>query len=366
MSRRILHVFPSFAAGGAQMRMVALANHFGNSFSHRIVALDGDTACASRLDPALEVDFMTPPHGASLPARLQVIRRSISLGAPDLLITSNWGSIEWAMAARSIRGLRHLHSEDGFGPEERERQIPRRVWTRRLVLNAGTTIVPSRLLHRIATDTWRLPSRRVHYIPNGIDLNRFAPRTHDASERATPVIGCVAALRPEKNIGRLLRAAAIVARQANFALHIAGDGPERARLKAQAAASGITACFLGTLQDPAPFYRTLDIFALSSLTEQMPLSVMEAMASGLPVVATAVGDIAAMVAPENRAWLTAQDDDALAGALLCALRDPGRHAAGRANRARAEAEFGFTTMADRWRALIEGARATKEVRACAA
>lgn len=354
MSRkqRILHVFPSFAAGGAQMRMAALANHFGARLAHTIIALDHDTTCRDRLDPALDVAFpAAPAMRQPLPQRLLTIAATIRTHQPDLLMTSNWGAIEWAIANRLGPRIRHIHTEDGFGRDERDRQLPRRVWTRRLILRSSTTIVPSQTLLDTATTIWRLPPRALHYIPNGIDLATFTPAA--APRNGPPVIGCVAALRPEKNLARLLRAAAIARRHHAFDLVLLGDGPDRAALEALANDLSLPVRFLGALAEPAPVYREFTIFALSSDTEQMPLSVMEAMASGLPVVTTRVGDIARMVAPENLNFLTARDDQAMADAMVELLADPARQTlVGIANRRHAQQHFDFSVMAARWQALM--------------
>ncbi|MDD2877373.1 MAG: glycosyltransferase family 4 protein [Acidiphilium sp.] len=352
--RRILHVFPSFAAGGAQMRMAALANHFGTRFSHMIIALDGDISCRDRLDPALEVSFPAiSPLSGSLARRLRDIVGVLRRTRPDLLITSNWGAIEWAIANRLRFRAQHIHTEDGFGRDERDRQIPRRVLTRRVILRSSITIVPSHTLYDTATRIWRLPVSGVTYIPNGIDFARFTPASTPPGGRA--IVGCVAALRPEKNLGRLIRACAIARHRHEFDLIILGDGPGRAGLEALATELGLPVRFLGAIADPAPVYRDFTIFALSSDTEQMPLSVMEAMASGLPVVATDVGDIAQMVAPENRDCLTPRDDQAMADVLGSLLGDPARiERIGRANRARAAQNFNFATMSSLWGVILTG------------
>lgn len=354
---RIVHVFPSFAAGGAQMRMCALANHFGDRFSHAIVALDNDTTCRDRLESRLDIGFPSPPSTSTgFPRRLRAIGRTLRALRPDLLLTSNWGSIEWAIANRLGGRVRHIHTEDGFGPDERDRQIRRRVITRRLILRSSTTIVPSRTLFDVAACVWQLPRHSLHYIPNGIDLARFSPAV---ALPDTPVIGCVAALRPEKNLARLIRAAAIARREVKFELRILGDGPDRAALEHLAAELGMPVMFLGARSDAASFYREISLFALSSDTEQMPLSVMEAMASGLPVITTDVGDISRMVAAENRPFIVRRDDAALAAALSGLIIDPERaHMIGRANRARAIEEFDFAAMARKWSDVLMPVRRT--------
>src|SRR5580698_6416438 len=150
----VLHVFPTFAVGGAQVRFAALANHFGREFRHMVVALDGDLGCRERLDPNLDIEFpaIAAPKHAML-ANAWRFRALLRRWRPDVLVTGNWGAIEFAMA--NLPPLtRHLHVVDGFGPEERETQIGRRVLIRRLVLGRGKVIVPSRNLERIATEIW--------------------------------------------------------------------------------------------------------------------------------------------------------------------------------------------------------------------
>ena len=98
-----------------------------------------------------------------------------------------------------------------------------------------------------------------------------------------------------------------------------------------------------------------DVFALTSDTEQMPLSLMEAMASGLPVVSTDVGDVRAMLAPENLPWVGARDDTVVADLLASLLADRGARArVGAANRAKAERDFDQEVMFNTWRGLWTG------------
>ena len=361
----LVHVFPTFAVGGAQVRFAALANRFGREFRHMIVALDGVTSCRERLDPGLDVSFpiIDAPKNAMLGNAIR-FRALLRQWRPDVLVTGNWGAIEFALA--NLPPLtRHLHVVDGFGPEEQQAQIRRRVLIRNLALRWGQVIVPSRNLERIATGIWKLSPRVVRYVPNGIDLDRFTGGSRPAND--PPVIGTVAALRPEKNVGRLIRAFASVARErparlvparlVPARLVIVGEGPERAGLEALTAGLGVApmVTFTGHRTDTADLYRSFDVFALTSDTEQMPLSVIEAMASRLPVLATRVGDVPAMLSRENADFVGPRDDAAIARLMTALLARPDHWAAiGQANRAKAERDYAQETMFESWRALWSG------------
>lgn len=322
------------------MRFATLANYYGERYAHTICSMDGRTDCRERLDGGLDVSFLPVPAAAGgMVQRVRAYRRSLQALRPDLLVTSNWGSIEWAIANMAVR-IPHVHLEDGFGPDESDRQLRRRVLTRRLVLRRATVVVPSGTLLRIARDIWALPERVLRHIPNGIDLRSYRPA--EKAGAGAPVIGTVAALRGEKRLDRLLHAAALLAGGHPFTLMIVGGGPELARLQALATALGIGArvVFTGAQAYPAALYNMFDVFALSSDTEQMPLSVLEAMGSGLPVVATDVGDVRRMLAEANAPYVVARDAGAMASALRALLDLPERRRMiGAENRARAVAVF---------------------------
>jgi glycosyltransferase involved in cell wall biosynthesis len=353
----LLHVFPSFAVGGSQMRFATLANRLGARFRHVVVAMDGREECRERLKPGLDVTFVRPAlrsrdtfgNWRRFRALLQSIR-------PHRLVTYNWGSIECAMA--NWPGIaRHLHIEDGFGPEEAIRQLPRRVLTRRCVLRRSTVVLPSRTLFALACDVWRLKPSALRYVPNGVDCRRFGASdiVPYAWEGEGPIIGTVAALRREKNITRLLDAFRAVRARMPCRLLIAGDGPERAALEAHAVALGLggDVRFVGHIHATETIYAALSVLALSSDTEQMPTAVLEAMASGLPVVSTDVGDVAAMVTDENRRFITPADG--LGDALANLLANPSRASdIGKANRRKACREYGEDRMVEAYESLFGG------------
>jgi len=361
--RTLLHVFPSFAVGGAQMRFVQLANQFGRRYRHVIVSMSGNSEAFGRLSGDLDARLLDVPveRGKTWP-NLKTFRRVLKELRPDLLVTSNWGSIEWAIA--NWDGLSpHLHMEDGFGPEEVSRQIPRRVWMRRLALRRSTVMLPSRTLHDIAGRIWRLRKQSLLHIPNGVDCERFGIGANPEFAAsmglggAEPVIGTVAALRAEKNVTRLLEAFAEVVRRRPARLAVVGDGPELPALRNRAdelhIASQVT--FTGACLEPEKLLPSFTVFALSSNTEQMPLSVLEAMAAGLPLAATDVGDVRHMVSEENRPFVVTATVPALAKAILALLDNPERaRAIGEANARRARTGFDQSLMFAAYRDLFDG------------
>jgi glycosyltransferase involved in cell wall biosynthesis len=263
------------------------------------------------------------------------------------------GAIEWALASRLLPVSRHVHLEAGFGQGEADSQIWRRVLFRRLALaRCALVVVPSLSLAELACQIWRLPAARVAYIPNGVDAARFAAIDRDTVPGFVRgpgelVIGTVAPLRPEKNIGRLLRVFALLPNLRRLRLIIAGAGEERGALEQLAATLGIAGrvIFAGQVA-PESVLGTFDIFALSSDTEQMPNALLEAMAARRVVAAVDVGDIKRMVCEGNREFIVARDDSlAFVTALTRLLGDPEkRETLGSNNRRRVVTEYSQERM----------------------
>ncbi|MBM3526441.1 MAG: glycosyltransferase, partial [Alphaproteobacteria bacterium] len=163
------------------------------------------------------------------------------------------------------------------------------------------------------------------------------------------VIGCVAPLRPEKNLARLLRAfAAAAGDDPRWRLVVAGDGPELSRLEIVAQQLGVRhrVQFQGWVADTAEFLAGVDVAALSSDTEQAPFSVLEAAAAARAVVATDVGDVRELVSEANRPYVVArEDEDGFAAALRGLVADPGlARRVGEANREHVAARYPASRM----------------------
>ena len=362
----VLHIFPSFGIGGVPLRMVRIINHLGKRFRHTVIALDNNFEAAAGVAGDIDVKLLSMQR--SRRGALRAVAGSVLALRrlrPDLLLTYNWGAIEWAMASRLLPVSRHVHLEAGFGKGEADSQIPRRVLFRRWALaRCALVVVPSRSLEDLARRVWRLPAARVAYVPNGVDTVRFSSPDRDGVPGFTRrpnelVIGTVAPLRPEKNVGRLLRVFATLENSLTVRLVVAGDGIERGSLERLAAELGIAQRVIFTGQvTPESVLGTFDIFALSSDTEQMPNALLEAMAASRAIAAVDVGDVKRIVCEDNREFIIARDDvPGFAAAITRLARDPKmRDALGMKNRHRVTAEFSQERMFSAYFEVFAGDR----------
>jgi glycosyltransferase involved in cell wall biosynthesis len=214
----------------------------------------------------------------------------------------------------------------------------------------------------LISDGWaarELPAmigKAVDNVPKGVDIKVFKPEGNNLRAinklSGTKVVLCVSRLVPIKNLPMLLRAFAIVRRSdPSVRLVLVGEGPQQMELEAKAKALGITEAvtFAGYVPQnaTADWYRSADIFALTSDFDNSPNVVLEAMASGLPIVATDVGGLRDYVtSPENGTLTPKGDESAFAEALLALLRDPIRaKAMCDYNRTTAIRQFSWTASA---------------------
>ncbi len=367
---RFLHLHSSFHAGGKELRAAGLINAFGPRVAHSIVsAQPGALSAASAIASGMAVDYpadFPALAGSPLPGRLR--RLAAAMQGHDLILSYNWGAMDGVMAhalfSRNMGLPPLVHHEDGFNEDEAARLKPARNWYRRIALaRAAALVVPSRRLEGIALDAWQQPRGRVRHIVNGIDCLAYAKKPRrDVLPRLIKRpgelwLGTLAGLRPVKNLPSLVRAFAALPEP--WQLVILGEGPEREAIAAEALRLDLAhrVHLPGFVGDPAKAVGLFDLFALSSQSEQFPISVVEAMAAGLAVAAPAVGDVADMVSAANRAFIApAGDEAALSAALMRLAGDPNLRAAiGRDNRARARAEYERQDMIDAYRAVYEGA-----------
>jgi L-malate glycosyltransferase len=363
---RILHIHSSFDPGGKELRCVRLINAFGGAAFNALVSGEpGQRGAAALIEPMVVWARFPRLKGKPWPWRLKAM--AAAMQGYDLICTYNWGAMDAVLAHTLFADVYKLpplvHHEDGFNEDEAARRKPGRNFYRRIALGrASALVVPSHTLERIALHEWEQPRTRVRRIPNGIATRAYARKPKPdvlpglVKRKGELWVGTLAGLRKVKNLTSLVRAMTFLPDE--WQLVIAGEGPERPAILAEAEKQGIEhrVHLPGFVADPASLIGLFDVFALSSASEQFPISLIEAMAAGLPVAAPAVGDVAAMVAEANRPFIAASGDEReLRRALSALADDPAlRKRIGDANRARAREEYDEAAMIQRYKALYWG------------
>ncbi len=319
---------------------------------------------------AADVRFLGIPRRST--AHLHAWRPVLRLLRPqhtDVLHSHQYGSNGWGAIlsglARTPVVVAHEHSWSFEGRPLR-RFVDRDVVSRR----ADAFIAVSNIDRRRMIDIERIDPAKVVVIPNGIP----APpppsgrdlRAELGIDPGVPVIGTVSVLRVEKALPVLIEAAATVReRFGDLRVLIAGYGPQRARLEEQIDALGLreTVILLGLRTDIPDLLEIMDVAVCCSEFEGCPLSVLEYMEAGLPVVATRVGGLPELVSHRDNGLLVERDHPReLAAALTELLEDPARAAEmGERGRERRRAEFDLDTMVGRVAELYERLCAAKGV-----
>lgn len=321
---RILHVVLSLAIGGQERLVVRMLRGLAaRGHDVELVTFTRGGDLRSEVDvPVHEVVRRERGVDPTLHARLLRLFRA---RRPDVVHTHNPAPLFYAAPAAKLAGARTVHTKHGKSA------------SRLFVRAVDHFVAVSRETAATAVER----PRRMHVIPNGIPLGAFAPdpearravREELRLREDALVVGSVGRLVPEKDYPLLARAVPPGAK-----LVIVGDGPERPR---------IDALLTGARHDVPRLLAAFDVFALSSRTEGLPLVLPEAMATGLPVVATAVGGVPGVVPPEAGVLVPHGDAAALGQALATLLDDPARRATmGAAARAHALAHFSEDRMID--------------------
>lgn len=231
------------------------------------------------------------------------------------------------------------------------RPIIHKLWTQ-----ASAVVANSAGLSALAVAS--LPTQPVRVIPNGVDLHAYHPHESHASHNSQARILFVGRLVHQKGVDVLLSALAMLRVRSDWELEIIGDGPLRALAEHTAEASGIREriTFLGWLKPEAlrARYREADVFAFPSRDEGMPNAVLEAMASGLPIVATRIAGSEELVRDCINGFLVSPDEPAAFARAIAWMLDQREAAAamGRRSREIAEAEYSWAQAARGYEALL--------------
>jgi len=351
---RIVHVIPTLRIGGLEKVVVRLIDYLGPDVSQVVVTPDR-TGPVSQLIPAgVPVVPMGDQHG---PDRWNAIRmaRLFRKLRPDIVHTRNWSCIDAVVAARLAGVPVVIHGEHGRDAADPEGKNRRRQRIRRLLAPLVTEFVAvSNDLARWLVEEVRIPARKVFTIHNGVDTRSFSPDGRDSARHALGVpdgsiaIGTVGRLDPVKDHLGLIRAFFRITSDPRVVLYIAGGGPCQSELERMIRSLGLIhrVHLLGERDDVAKILRGLDVFVLPSLGEGLSNTILEAMATGLPIVATRVGGNPELVLHELTGLLVEpRSSDSLVAALLRYVDDPGLRAAhGKAARDRTDSKFGLLPM----------------------
>jgi sugar transferase (PEP-CTERM/EpsH1 system associated) len=351
----VVHVVNSLAVGGLENGVINLANSAGGGIRHAIVCLIEEGAMRSRLRPEIPVFILGKRPGQDLGAfvRLVALLRRLR---PAIVHSRNWAAFDAVPAARLAGVRRVVHGEHGRDIHDPEGRNVKRNWIRRrFAPMVSHYVAVSRDLERWLREDVRVPAGRVSTIPNGVDLSRFAQGGRlEARERLglapeAPVICTVGRLDPVKDqVGLVHAFAGLLPAHPQATLVIAGDGPCRDDLARVSAELGVAdqVRLLGECRDVPGVLGAADVFALPSIAEGMSNTVLEAMAAGLPVVATRVGGNPELVEDGVTGRLVPiRDPVALREAMAAYLDDPHLRAMhGKASRQRAVECFGLERM----------------------
>jgi sugar transferase (PEP-CTERM/EpsH1 system associated) len=368
----VLHVFYRFDVGGLENGIVNLINHMpADAYRHAILALTEVTDYRQRIrrDDVQFISLRKPPgHLFKLFPRLVRIFRELR---PAIVHSRNLAALEVTVPAWLARVPVRIQSEHGRDVGDLDGANKIYQWVRR-AYNPFVShwIALSRDLEGYLTGRVGIPARKVAQVYNGVDAERFRPAV--APE---PTLADCPFSRPEHwlvgTVGRMqtvkdqtLLAKAFVralelapALKARLRLVMVGDGPLRAEVQALLDAAGVAdlAWLPGERHDIPEVLRGLDCFVLPSLAEGISNTILEAMASGLPVIATNVGGNPELVTDgETGTLVPASDPGAMAQAIVAYAQNPDHaRAAGRQGRSEVERRFSLDAMVGAYRNVYD-------------
>ncbi|MDR2787844.1 MAG: TIGR03088 family PEP-CTERM/XrtA system glycosyltransferase [Candidatus Accumulibacter sp.] len=369
----IAHVVYRFDVGGLENGVVNLINHLPPAaYRHAVVALTEITDFRRRILRD-DVEFIAldkkPGHALWLYPRLYRIFRELR---PAIAHTRNLGALEAVVPARAAGVPARIHGEHGRDVGDLDGSSRKYQWLRRGYRPFVTSYVAlSRDLERYLTQTVGVSPERVSQIYNGVDARRFFPAPKRRAIPGCPfagddlwLIGTVGRMRTVKNQTALARAFVMALERspelaASLRLVMIGDGPLREESRAileRAGRAGL-AWLPGERDDVPEILRGIDCFALPSLAEGVSNTILEAMASGLPVLATNVGGNAELIEEGKTGKLVPADDAPALSAQIVALagRRGEARRLGLAGREAVERKYSLAAMVARYQSLYDHA-----------
>jgi glycosyltransferase involved in cell wall biosynthesis len=323
---RVMHIFGNFGFGGAEMGAVRLIQSIEDSnIAHSICSISSNVSMKSLLPEGINC-YSLGLNGRSYRAFIPLLGLLKSTKA-DIAHVNNLGSWFDVAVASKLAGCHCI--ETFHGVEEKLTKFP--VWRRGLLktacaLSSRLTAV-SEASKNLLMKLTGIKGQKIKIIPNGVDADLFSPPASQEEKRRIRIsyhlpengflFGCVSALRPVKDHEGLIKAFSLfvsnnqnIAEQKNARLVLVGDGPLASQLQLYSRELGIqeNVIFMGRRNDVSKLLQTFDGFVLNSRTEGMSYSILEAMSSGLPVIATHVGANTELIHHGTEGYLYAPGD----------------------------------------------------------
>jgi sugar transferase (PEP-CTERM/EpsH1 system associated) len=366
---KILHVVDSLGVGGMERVVIDVVNGLDPAVFDQTVCcisrrgesarfLNGRAGCID-LGKGSGADYLMPFR----------IARVIRAERPDIIHTQSWSGVDAAIAKLMTSGARLVHSEHGRNlPYIHGEPLKRRIARRCLYHLADVVFMISNEVRGYYCRETGFPIDRVHVIPNGVDprrideADRWGVREELGIAADDFVIGTVARLDSTKDTMTLARAFSKLhrsrqegRRQTGLKLLVVGDGDRKEGIEKYFVDQGMreAAIFTGVRHDVPRLLGAMNLFALSSLSEGMPITVLEAMCASLPVVATNVGALPELVEEGATGYLVEPKDSEKMAERIARLCDDREMALdfGAAGRRKVEREYSVDRMLERYREL---------------
>lgn len=372
----VVHLIYRLDFGGLETLLTECINRMpAHRYRHAVVCLTDYTGFAAKITrPGVELFSLHKPPGLGLGAHVRLWKLLRRL-QPVILHTYNLSSIEYAFTAAFAGVPIRIHAEhgrDASDPEGRNRK--HKLLRRVLVPLIDCYVAVSDDLQQWLKTSVGVPSAKNMLICNGVDTELFKPEKNQEIQAEARwrhpdyfVVGTVGRIQDVKNHHALVDAFIelqnlIPEAKPRLRLCIVGDGPLLPALQEKVAAAGITdqVWLPGARADIAEVMRTFSLFALSSIAEGTPVTILEAMSTGLPIVATRVGGVPEVVMDDVTGMLVPCDAKSLAPAISLYYHHPeliARH--GAAGRERAERHYSVTRMVSEYTALYDALRIRK-------
>ena len=366
----VVQILYSLEIGGVEKLAVTVAAHLDRKrFRPAICALDRDGVLSKEL-----AQYGIPYHvlwrKGMEAGVLKRLYRCFRQEKARVVHTHQFPQLLFSLLPAKVCGAKIVHTEHEYFLYRRDARA-RRIFKQLMRFCSAFTVVGPDVA-RYYTEELGVPSSRMHVIANAVDLDQFrvagpGPRTGLGISDEEVVFGIVGRLEPEKDHRTLLQAfRALLAHRPAARLLIVGDGSLRGEIEAQCRALDLErkVTLLGARSDIPEVLAAVDVFVLSSVQEGVPLSVVEAMGAGKPVIATDVGGLRLLVKPAVNGLLVPPADPA---ALEEAMRELAGNAAlrqemGRQSRQLAEASFGLSTMINGYQEIYDSVLGNGDVR----